>query len=51
MTLIVGTIHGEVLPRVMFAPPGSQVTTPPDLPGRIAQTIMAGIAPRSPGPA
>jgi AcrR family transcriptional regulator len=46
VTLIVGTIHGEVLPRVMFAPPGSQVTTPPDLPGRIAQTIMAGIAPR-----
>jgi AcrR family transcriptional regulator len=50
-TLIVGTIHGEVLPRVMFAPPGSRVTTPPDLPGRIAQTIMAGIAPRLPGPA
>ncbi len=46
VTLIVGTIHGEVLPRVMFAAPGSQVTTPPDLPGRIAQTIMTGIAPR-----
>jgi AcrR family transcriptional regulator len=51
VTLIVGTIHGEVLPRVMFAPPGGQVTTPPDLPGRIAQTIMAGIAPRPPGAA
>jgi AcrR family transcriptional regulator len=46
VTLIVGTIHGEILPRVMFAPPGSQVTTPPDLPGRIAQTILSGIAPR-----
>jgi AcrR family transcriptional regulator len=46
VTLIVGTIHGEILPRVMFAPPGRQVTTPPDLPGRIVQTILAGIAPR-----
>jgi len=46
VTLIVGTIHGEILPRVMFAPPGSQVTTPPDLPGRIAATVLAGIAPR-----
>ncbi len=46
VTLIVGTIHGEILPRVMFAPPGSQVTTPPDLPGRIVQTILSGIAPR-----
>lgn len=51
MALIVGTIHGEVLPRVIFAPPGSRVTTPPDLPGRIAQTVMAGIAPRPPGAA
>jgi AcrR family transcriptional regulator len=51
VTLIVGTIHGEVLPRVMFAPPGTRVTTPPDLPGRIVQTIMAGIAPRPPGAA
>ena len=50
ITLIVGAIHGQVLPRVMFAPPGSQVTTPPDLPGRIAQTIMAGIAPRPGAP-
>jgi AcrR family transcriptional regulator len=47
VTLIVGTIHGEILPRVMFAPPGSQVTTPPDLPGRIVQTILSGIAPRA----
>ena len=51
MSLIVGTIHGEVLPRVIFAPPGIRVTTPPDLPGRIAQTVMAGIAPRTPGAA
>jgi AcrR family transcriptional regulator len=51
VTLIVGTIHGEVLPRVMFAPPGSRVAVPPDLPGRIVHTIMAGIAPRPPGAA
>jgi AcrR family transcriptional regulator len=46
VTLLVGTIHGEILPRVVFAPPGSQVTTPPDLPGRIVDTLLSGIAPR-----
>jgi AcrR family transcriptional regulator len=51
VALVVGTVHGEVLPRVLFAAPGSQVAIPPDLPGRIAQTIMAGIAPRPPGAA
>ena len=25
VTLIVGTIHGEILPRVMFAPPGTRI--------------------------
>jgi len=50
VALIVGTVHGEVLPRMLFAAPGSQVAIPPDLPGRIAQTVMAGIAPRTPGP-
>jgi AcrR family transcriptional regulator len=51
VALVVGTVHGEVLPRMMFAVPGSQVAIPPDLPGRIAQTVMAGIAPQSPGAA
>jgi AcrR family transcriptional regulator len=51
VALVVGTVHGEVLPRMLFAPPGSQVAIPPDLPGRIAQTVMAGIAPQSPGAA
>jgi AcrR family transcriptional regulator len=51
VALVVGTVHGEVLPRMLFAAPGSQVVIPPDLPGRIAQTVMAGIAPRTPGPA
>jgi AcrR family transcriptional regulator len=51
VALVVGTVHGEVLPRVLFAAPGSQVAIPPDLPARIAQTVMAGIAPRPPGAA
>jgi AcrR family transcriptional regulator len=46
VTLIVGTIHGEVLPRVIFAPPGGQVTIDADLAGRVAATVLAGIAPR-----
>jgi AcrR family transcriptional regulator len=49
VTLIVGTIHGEILPRVMFRLPGSQVPVPPDLAGRITATILSGIAPRPVG--
>ncbi len=45
-SLLVGAIHGEVLPRLLFRPPGSAVTTPPDLAGRLAHTILLGIAPR-----
>lgn len=48
VTLIVGTIHGEILPRVLFAPPGRPVTTEPGLAGRVADTVLRGIAP---GPA
>jgi AcrR family transcriptional regulator len=44
VTLIVGTIHGEILPRVLFAPPGRPVTTEPGLAGRVADTILRGIA-------
>jgi AcrR family transcriptional regulator len=46
VALVVGTIHGEVLPRVLFAPPGGQVTIEADLAGRVAATVLAGIAPR-----
>jgi AcrR family transcriptional regulator len=46
-TLVVGAIHGEILPRVLFSPPGSPVTIPPDLAPRLARTILSGIAPRS----
>jgi hypothetical protein len=48
VTLIVGTIHGEILPPVLLAPPGRPVTTEPGLAGRVADTILRGIAP---GPA
>jgi AcrR family transcriptional regulator len=46
VALVVGVIHGEVLPRVLFNLPGSQVTPPPGLASRVADTILAGIAPR-----
>jgi AcrR family transcriptional regulator len=44
-TLIVGAIHGEILPRVLFSPPGSQATIPPDLASRLARTVLDGIEP------
>jgi len=46
VTLVVGAIHGQILPRVLFAPPGSPITTPPGLAGRLADTVLSGIAPR-----
>jgi AcrR family transcriptional regulator len=46
VTLIVGTIHGEILPRVMLAPPGTPIMTPPGLAERVARTLLRGIAPR-----
>ena len=45
VTLVVGAIHGQVLPRVLFSPPGATVSTPPDLAGRLAETVLSGIAP------
>jgi AcrR family transcriptional regulator len=48
VTLIVGTIHGEILPRVMFAPPGTRVAAAPGQSERVARTIMRGIAPGVP---
>ena len=44
-TLIIGAIHGQVLPRVLFSPPGRPITPPPGLAHRLAETILAGIAP------
>jgi len=50
VTLVVGAIHGQILPRVLFSPPGSPVTAPPELAGRLAATVLSGIAPTSPRP-
>jgi len=50
VTLVVGAIHGQILPRVLFSPPGSPITPPPELAGRLAATVLSGIAPRSPSP-
>jgi AcrR family transcriptional regulator len=49
-TLVVGAMHGQILPRVLFSPPGSPITAPPELPGRLAATVLSGIAPGPPRP-
>ena len=46
VSLIVGAIHGQVLPKVLLNPPGSPITTPPGLAARLADTVLAGIAPK-----
>jgi AcrR family transcriptional regulator len=45
--LIVGAMHGQILPRALFTPPGSPVTIPPGLGARLADTVLDGIAPPS----
>jgi len=46
-SLIVGAIHGQILPRVLFNPSGSPIVTPPGLAARLAQTVLEGIAHKS----
>jgi AcrR family transcriptional regulator len=46
-TLIIGAIHGQVLPRVLFNPPGTPITTPPGFAASLAETVLGGIAPGS----
>jgi len=43
--LIVGAIHGQVLPQLIFSPPGTVITVSPDVSGRLAETILAGLEP------
>jgi AcrR family transcriptional regulator len=43
--LVVGAIHGQVLPRVLFNPPGTAVSMPSGLAERLAQAVVTGIAP------
>jgi AcrR family transcriptional regulator len=44
-SLIVGAMHGQILPRVLFAPPGTPVTVPAGLSARLADVVLEGIAP------
>jgi AcrR family transcriptional regulator len=46
--LIVGAIHGQILPRLLFAPPGTTITTPPGLSAQLTDVILGGIAPHPP---
>jgi len=45
-TLIVGAIHGQVLPRVVFATPGEPITFPDGLGQQLAGAAMRGLVPR-----
>jgi AcrR family transcriptional regulator len=44
-SLIIGAMHGQILPRVLFAPPGTPVTVPAGLSARLADVVLEGIAP------
>jgi AcrR family transcriptional regulator len=44
-SLIIGAMHGQILPRVLFAPPGTPVTIPAGLSARLASVVLQGIAP------
>jgi AcrR family transcriptional regulator len=46
-SLIIGAMHGQILPRVLFAPPGTPVTIPPGLSARLAGVVLEGIAPEA----
>src|SRR5262245_39359206 len=43
--MLVGAIHGLVLPRVLFSPPGTTPSPHPGLARRLADTILRGIEP------
>jgi AcrR family transcriptional regulator len=44
-SLIIGAMHGQILPRVLFAPPGTPISIPPGLSARLADVVLEGIAP------
>ena len=46
-SLVVGAVHGQVLPRVLFAPPGTRPATPPGLAAQLARTALRGLEPRT----
>ncbi|HEY6277051.1 MAG TPA: TetR/AcrR family transcriptional regulator [Streptosporangiaceae bacterium] len=45
--LVVGAMHGEVLPGALFSPQGRPAAPPPGLPARLAAAALAGLAPSS----
>jgi AcrR family transcriptional regulator len=47
-SLIVGAVHGQVLPRVLFAPPGTRPATPTGLAAQLARTALRGLEPGRP---
>ena len=44
--LVVGAIHGQILPAVLLNPSGELPAAPPGLARRLAATVLSGIAPR-----
>ena len=43
--LVIGAMHGQILPKVLFSPPGTPIVTAPGLSARLAETILSGLAP------
>jgi AcrR family transcriptional regulator len=46
--LIIGAIHGQILPRLLLNPDSGPVPAVPGLTARLARTVLDGIAPRAP---
>lgn len=44
--LVIGAIHGQILPPLFFNPSGKPPAMPAGLAARLATTVLAGIAPR-----
>jgi hypothetical protein len=42
--VIVGAIHGQVLPPLLFNPTGATITVAPDFAERLVHTVLDGIA-------
>ena len=45
-SLLVGAIHGQILPRVLFNLPSKPIVIPSSLATRLTKTVLYGIAPR-----
>lgn len=45
--VMVGAIHGQVLPPLLFNPPGEPIQVPPEFADQLVHTILNGIAPEA----